>query len=247
MPMRTKAAIVTGTSRGIGEALGAALLEQGYRVYGVSRSESQRLHDEAHYTAMSCDLSDAEQVGLLAERLFREYPLASAEELLLINNAAMQEPLRPLEAVSVTEMTDHIQTSLLAPMALCSAFIRNTASLPMLKRIVNVTSGLALYSAPSMSLYCSSKAALNMLTRCIADEQRDRPYPVFAYAVDPGMTETQMQVTARSQPKGDFPYVDFFRESHEQGELRTSDEVAAEILRLLAMERPNGSLLRVSD
>ncbi|WP_338045890.1 SDR family NAD(P)-dependent oxidoreductase [Paenibacillus sacheonensis] len=179
-----------------------------------------------------------------ADRLFRDLAAGAGEELLLINNAAMLEPLGPIETLAAAAMSAHLQTSLTAPMILCGAFVRHAQRLPIAKRIVNVTSGLAVHSAPSMSLYCSSKAALNMLTRCIADEQRERPYPVFAYALDPGMTDTRMQTTARTRDAAEFPLQRFFAESFEQGKLQSPERVAAETLRLLEDDHPNGAVLR---
>ncbi|QHW29965.1 SDR family NAD(P)-dependent oxidoreductase [Paenibacillus rhizovicinus] len=243
MPTQGKTAVVTGASRGIGEALAASLLAQDYRVYGISRSASPSLAGSANYTAIACDLSDSAQTEAMADRLFRELAADPGEELLLINNAAMLEPLGPIESLSAAEMSRHLQTSLLAPMTLSSAFVRHAQQLPIAKRIVNVTSSLAIHSAPSMSLYCSSKAALNMLTRCIADEQRTQPYPILAYALDPGMTETRMQETARGRDKEAFPLQSFFRESFEQGRLQSPERVAAETLRLLADASPSGSVL----
>lgn len=242
-----RTAVVTGASRGIGEALAAALLARNYRVYGISRSDSGKLSGHTGYSAIACDLSDAARTEAMADRLFRELSAAGGGELLLINNAAMLEPLGPVESLGAADMSLHMHASLIAPMTLCGAFIRHTQQLPIAKRIVNVTSGLAIHSAPSMSPYCSSKAALNMLTRCIADEQRERPHPILAYALDPGMAETRMQATARNRDKADFPLQNFFRESHEQGRLRTPEHVAAETLRLLADVRPGaaGTVLHV--
>ncbi|SFI51171.1 benzil reductase ((S)-benzoin forming) [Paenibacillus sp. UNC496MF] len=247
MANETKVAIVTGASRGIGEALAATLHEKGYSVIGIARSTSGILSGLERFTPVSFDLSDAGKVEAMADRLFAEVAALAPEELLLVNNAAMLEPIRPIEAIRVPEMTAHIQTSLIAPMALCGAFVRHAQPLPIVKRIVNVTSGLAVHSAPWMSLYCSAKAALNMLTRCIADEQAGRPHPILAYALDPGMTDTRMQADARERSEADFPLQPFFRERFEQGGLWPPARVAAEAIRLLGYNHPNGSLLRVHE
>ncbi|SDW24606.1 SDR family NAD(P)-dependent oxidoreductase [Paenibacillus sp. CF384] len=240
-------AIVTGTSRGIGEAVALELLTDGYEVYGLSRSESSLLAGRDRFIPIPCDVADAEALEQTMNRLFQEITAdTDINELLLINNAAMLEPLKPIEAISASEMALHMQTSLLAPMLLCGRFIHHTRSLTTLRRktIINVTSGLAEYSAPSMSMYCSGKAALNMLTRCIADEQRDETNPVHVFAFDPGMTDTQMQTVARGRDKVDFPLQTFFQTSYEQGKLRSTADVAAELIRLLGESHQSGSVLR---
>ncbi|SFS75221.1 SDR family NAD(P)-dependent oxidoreductase [Paenibacillus sp. BC26] len=243
-------AIVTGTSRGIGEAVALELLTAGYEVYGLSRSESKVLVGRDRFTSVPCDLANAGELEQIIDRLFlniRED--AEISELLLMNNAAMLEPLKPIDAISALEMAAHLQTSLLAPMLLCSRFVHHTRAIAALRRktIINVTSGLAEYSAPSMSMYCSGKAALNMLTRCIADEQRDEANPVHVFAFDPGMTDTQMQTVARGRDKADFPLQSFFQTSYEQGKLRSSAEVAAELYRLLRESHQSGSVLRAFE
>ncbi|WP_308639353.1 SDR family NAD(P)-dependent oxidoreductase [Paenibacillus silvisoli] len=242
-------AIVTGTSRGIGEALALELLLSGYVVFGLSRSESTSvpLNEHERFTHMQGDLSDIAELEKTMEQLWLRLGHEAIEELLLVNNAAMLEPLRPIEQITPAEMAAHIQTSLLAPMALCGSFIRfsKAAVSPIhRKRIVNVTSGLADYSAPSMSLYCSSKAALNMLTGCIADEQRNEPDPVHVVAFDPGMTDTHMQTAARGRDAREFPLRSFFQDSYEQGRLRSPEAVARELLRLLNEPHDGGSVLR---
>ncbi|SEN36482.1 SDR family NAD(P)-dependent oxidoreductase [Paenibacillus sp. OV219] len=244
----SKAAIVTGVSRGLGEAIADVLIQQGYQVFGVARtSPVDRLTKETAFTYVSCDLADTSAVEVSFNSIAQSISLQPVDELLLINNAAMLEPLRPLPDLESSEMAKHLQTSLLAPMVLCSRFIKLVQDLPIRATIVNVTSGLGEYSAPSMSMYCSGKAALNMLTRCIADEQRDAVRPIQAYAFDPGMMETAMQVTARGKDREQFPLQRFFQESHETGKLREASEVAAELLRLLEKPHSNGIVLRAFE
>ncbi|AZN40952.1 SDR family NAD(P)-dependent oxidoreductase [Paenibacillus albus] len=243
-----KAAIVTGTSRGLGEAIANLLIQQGYHVYGIARSApGECLDKEAEFTNVSCDLADTAALEGAFDSIAQSLRAQPVEELLLINNAAMLDPLGPLPDLESAEMAKHLQTSLLAPMVLCSRFIKLVQNLHIRASIVNVTSGLGEHSAPSMSMYCSGKAAINMFTRCIADEQWDAANPVRAYAFDPGMVETAMQVTARGQDRTQFPLQRFFQESHETGKLRLASDVAAELLRLLELPHQNGSVLRAFE
>lgn len=240
-----KAAIVTGTSRGLGEAIAEALIQQGYHVYGMARTASvEELELEQAFTSVRCDLTDTASVEESFGHICGSFDLPQVEELLLINNAAMLEPLRPLYEIASSEMAKHLETSLLAPMVLCSLFIKLVQELPCRATIVNVTSGLGEYAAPSMSMYCSGKAAINMLTRCIAEEQRDAARPVYAYAFDPGMVDTAMQTIARGQEREQFPLQRFFQESYETSKLRQASEVASELLRILEGSHENGSLLK---
>ncbi|REE94524.1 benzil reductase ((S)-benzoin forming) [Paenibacillus taihuensis] len=245
-----KAAIVTGTSRGLGEAIAEELILQGYQVFGMARTApDERLARVDAFAFVQCDLADTGALEASFDYISRSVDISQVEELLLINNAAMLEPLRPLPEIAAAEMAKHLETSLLAPMVLCSRFIKLVQVQEQHScraTIVNVTSGLGEYAAPSMSMYCSSKAAINMLTRCIAEEQGDAARPVQAYAYDPGMIDTAMQTAARGQELGQFPLQRFFQESYETGKLRQASDVALELLRMLQEPHENGSLLKAT-
>lgn len=247
--MTKSIAIVTGASRGIGEALAIELLLKGYRVFGIARSTtvSKALLHHDQFTAIACDLSEAEDVEEMINSLFNNINYLETSELLLINNAAMLEPLKPIDQCGPAEMALHLHTNLLAPMILCSGFIRHTREWTIRKRIVNITSGMAEHSAPAMSQYASSKAGLNMLTRCIADEQRSAPHPVEIVAVDPGMADTRMQTTARSQTEPSSPMASFLQSAYEEGKLWTTKRVAEELLRRIEPVHLEGNLLRIYD
>ncbi|BBH19983.1 short-chain dehydrogenase [Paenibacillus baekrokdamisoli] len=242
-------AIVTGTSRGIGEALALSLLEKGFRVFGIARSNSlvEKLISHERFISISYDLSQTDGIARIMEELFNEINYSNTTEILLINNAAMLEPLKSIDQCDEAEMALHLHINLLAPMVLISSFIRHTQKWEIRKRIVNVTSGLAEYSAPSMSLYASSKAALNILSRCVADEQRQLSHPVEVVSVDPGMADTAMQTTARSQAADVFPMLTFFKSSYEDGKLWSAEEVAIKLLNRIEPIHLDGKLLRLYE
>jgi benzil reductase ((S)-benzoin forming) len=69
-----------------------------------------------------------------------------------------------------------------------------------------------------------------MLSKCIAEEQKHRPYPVKVAAIEPGMVETSMQALARSLPEEQFPMRSFFQTSFEEGKLDTPEAAAIRLL-----------------
>ena len=77
-----------------------------------------------------------------------------------------------------------------------------------------------------MSLYCASKAALNMFTSCIQLEDHKS---LTVYKVDPGMVDTSMQEVARNQEG--LAVANFFREAKETGALKSAEDAAKKIVR----------------
>src|SRR5256885_16904745 len=93
-------AIVTGVSRGLGEALALDLLGRGYDVLGIGRHDSPRL-THARYRFVRCDLADA---GALDEALAQPFDRAASahpDAATLINNAAAADPVGGLDRKSV--------------------------------------------------------------------------------------------------------------------------------------------------
>ncbi|MBB3109503.1 benzil reductase ((S)-benzoin forming) [Paenibacillus phyllosphaerae] len=243
--MKRDIVIITGASRGLGEALTLAYLKRGSYVYGLSRGVSEEAKAAERFTAVNVDLSSAAEVEMAMHRLFEQLDPASVEAITLINNAAMLEPIAPIDQCGTDDIADHIHTGLLAPVLLTSLFIGKTREWALAKKLAIVTSGMANYPTASMSLYCSVKAAVNIFTQSVRAEQRLAAHPVRVVAVDPGMIDTQMQVSARShQGEEAFPLGAFFQESYEQEKLVPADQVAARVIELLDQEQDNEAIVR---
>ena len=99
--------------------------------------------------------------------------------------------------------------------------------------LVNISSGAAKRAIPSWAAYCASKAALNMLTEAFYLEEKERGIDLTAYAVSPGVIDTDMQVQIRGARLEDFSAVDNFKKMKENDELFSADEAAARLVALL--------------
>jgi benzil reductase ((S)-benzoin forming) len=86
--------IITGTSRGIGEALAEMLLEDGQYVVGISRGISAVLTKYENYTHYLFDLGETDQIEQLLTNILGQIGSKEKEMICLFNNAAMLEPLR---------------------------------------------------------------------------------------------------------------------------------------------------------
>ncbi|MDR6551658.1 SDR family NAD(P)-dependent oxidoreductase [Paenibacillus qinlingensis] len=238
--------IITGASSGLGAELTRQLLAEDNVVYCLSRTENTDIVREAsgyRYQFIAIDLTRVETLNGRIQEMISTIDPSHLDSITLINNAAMVSPIKDIEACTQEEIMLHIQLNLTAPVLLSSSFISLTSGWNVKRRLVNISSGSAKYPAPSMSLYCSTKSALNMFSQCVGLEQEDEPHAVQVFAVDPGMMDTEMQKKARDS---DFPLTGYFTKQKEEGNLADPVDVAHQILTLInAPLIKNGDIHRV--
>jgi len=221
--------LVTGNSRGLGAALAAQARAAGHVVIGVSRSGGTRGDD------VRLDLARPEAIDdILAPRL-RERIAPDVEQYVLVNNAAMLGPVGP--RYDAPAVSAHMAVNLVAPIVLSRVFIETLATVAAVKRIVNLSSGAATRAIPGWSLYGASKAGLDHFARVLAAEQALVERPVQVVNFSPGVIDTGMQAEIRAAAPEDFPQVGHFRALHEEGALRSPDQVARKLLAGLASRR----------
>ena len=100
------------------------------------------------------------------------------------------------------------------------------------KQIVNISSGAAVKAYKGWSLYCSSKAGLDMATKSMAKEQSSSKNPVKINAIYPGVVETDMQEKIRSSSKQNFEEVERFVNLKNKNQLYTTGFVAKKIFQI---------------
>ena len=193
-----KVAIVTGASRGIGDAAAMALAEAGASVMlaarggGQAEANAQRINAAGGKAlALQCDVSDY----AASQKLVHDTTLRFGPPDVLVNNAGVIEPISMVATGDPREWARSIEINLIG------AYYVIRAMLPgMLERghgdIINVSSGAALRPLEGWSAYCSGKAGLAMLTRAIDLEHRADGIRVFGF--QPGTTDTDMQVAIRA-------------------------------------------------
>jgi len=229
------AALVTGASRGLGEALALELGRQGAKVVLVARSRAalepivRRIVEqggEAH--AIAADLGEKNDI----------YPLAGAATALvgpidlLIHNASELGPT-PLGLLLDTECEDLqrvLDVNLVGPFRL-SKIIAGSMALRKTGTIVHVSSDASVNAYERWGAYSVSKAALDHLSRIWAAELGS--HGVRSFSVDPGEMDTRMHAAA-------LPDAD-------RATLARPADVAAKILELVRSERtPNGGRVEVA-
>ena len=238
--------LITGTSRGIGEALTQRILEDGNTVLGISRKQSEALK-AATYHHLSFDLTETARFNQIMEKINEIFDWQSFNFACLINNASAVEPVGSIEKCPAAEIETHVKIGLVAPMLLTSMFIKRFADEKIRKKVVFISSGAAFTPLADESIYCSSKAGINMLAQCIGLEQKDKEFGFEVHTIGPGMVDTSMQLAIRSKTSEEFVLAGFFKQAFEDGKLQEPGKVAEKIFTILENKYEQGKYVSVSD
>lgn len=189
-----KRAIVTGSTRGIGRAIGIELLQTGYEVafnYAYHQEQAELLQNElaqmgfwGRYQMIQADLSQPEGIDRLTDQL---EPRFHSLDALILNAATTQRG--SLQELTYESWERILRTNLTIPLFLvqrCAPWLRSDGCILFL--------GAVMGQFPhAMSLgYGTSKAALHYLTRALVKEFSERQVRVNCVA--PGFVETDWQI-----------------------------------------------------
>ncbi|NLG98972.1 MAG: SDR family NAD(P)-dependent oxidoreductase [Chloroflexi bacterium] len=246
--MNSRVLIITGASRGLGAAAARAAAELGANVTLASRSpdglNAVLKEIEAggrRGLAVRADVSRADDCREVIRQTVEAFGRIDG----LINNSGMIEPIAPLAEADIDEWALNLSVNLLAPVRLIQL------ALPHLRqsrgRIVNVTSGAAVAVIGGWTAYSAAKAALNHLTRILAQEEPQ----VTTLALRPGIVDTAMQSAIRAKGKGRMAEANYRRlaGAYETGTLLPPD-LPGRAMALLALYAPpewSGEVLNWDD
>lgn len=234
--------IITGTSRGLGEALARRLLSPEHHLLCISRNRNVGLIAESeHIDYFEFDLNNIGQVDGLMRDVFNKIDESEAEAIYLVNNAAVVTPLSSIEHGSTEELTTNVHVNLLAPILLTSMFIRFSQHLRIPKRVLNISSLSSKSHLSGMSVYSAAKAGLDVFSKCVGKEQGEGTYSVKVISVWPGMIDTSLQEEARSANKDVFAASDLFSMVKDKGMLASPTTIAEKLVDLLLSDQfPQG-------
>lgn len=217
--------LVTGASRGIGQAIASEMVSAGYRVLGTATSEvgrqqiSDQLGDNGRGYILR--LSDDQSVSqcLSALKADNETPLV------LINNAGITKD-NLMMRMKLEEWHDVLATNLTGVFQLSQGLLRGMMKAKF-GRVINISSVVGSMGNPGQSNYAASKAGVEGLTRSLAAEVASRNITVNAVA--PGFIATDMTDTLTEAQQAQM------LERIPAGRLGRSSEVAS-LVRFLASE-----------
>jgi NAD(P)-dependent dehydrogenase (short-subunit alcohol dehydrogenase family) len=221
-----RVALVTGATRGIGRAIAAKLVEEGFHTIALARQVPEALPLPGLDFA-ACDVAD----GAAVRALFAELGRRHGRLDLLVNNAGVAGA-DTMDA----EADDALWHSIIG-VNLHGTYHCCKQALPWLPdhggRIVNIASTLGLRGVPDQAAYCAAKHGVVGLTRALA--LRLAPRGITVNAICPGWVETEM-AEGRFRELG--VGIEDIRRTVPTGHLVQPDEVA-ELVAFLA--RPAAS------
>ena len=181
---------ITGASRGIGAAAVDAFVGAGARVVLFARNHTAMKEVAQPFGENVCviqgDVSQADDINAAIIKAQEHFGRLDV----LINNAATLDP------ISHQDVGDIDQWSKLIDVNVKGVFYANRAALPIMidqgsGTIITVGSGAANNALEGWSAYCTSKAAVSMLSKCTDLEYRHKG--IRAMTLSPGTVATQMQ------------------------------------------------------
>jgi len=195
-----RTAVITGASRGLGEAMARALAEAGAAVALVARNTTrleqvresivQRGGTAAIFTA---DVTQEDDVARLAAAVHQRF----AHPQILINNAGTNVRSNIVD-FSLKDFRSVLDASLISTFLMCRAFVPGMRGTGY-GRIVNMTSIMSHVSIAGRTAYSSAKAALLGLTKALALELASDGITVNG--ISPGPIGTDMNLALMSNPE----------------------------------------------
>ena len=231
-PLAGQLGLVTGASRGIGEATALALAEAGMHVVLTARDDRalEAVEEKIHAAGGSAtiaplDLAEPDAVARLASAVSGRWDKLDA----LVINAAILPELSSVTDISAKQFSQALTVNVLATQTLLAAFHR------MLKaaeagKVIGLTSSVGADPRAYWGAYGASKAAFDTLLSCYAQENA-KVSRIATAIVDPGATRTAMRARA-------FP-------GEDPNTVKGPEVVANEIVRLLGEGFVNGIKFRV--
>jgi NAD(P)-dependent dehydrogenase (short-subunit alcohol dehydrogenase family) len=194
-------ALVTGASRGIGEAIAKTLAGQGARVIVTARRIDglKRVVEEINAgggsaVAIACHLGEMEQIGLLFEQVRNEYGKLD----ILVNNAGTNPFFGDVLSADEKAWDKTVDVNLKG------YFFMSQNGAKIMKDqgggvIVNIASVNGIRPAPFQGIYSITKAGIISMTQSFAKELA--PFHIRVNAVLPGLTDTKFSALMIQSPE----------------------------------------------
>ena len=232
--------ILTGASRGLGQAMAVQYLADGAFVLGLSRRESTALRPfgAGGLEQWPADLADplpvAERLGAWLADFERRAAGHLPARVRVIHNAALISEPGDVVASAPDDLARSLRVGLEAPVALTATFLCATASWSASdRRVLFVSSGLGRRPMAGNAAYCAQKAGLDHFARALALEEGARPHGARVASVAPGIIDTDMQRQLRGADARRFPQQATFADFHSSGALDSPAVAAGKLIALL--------------
>jgi len=185
----SKMVVVSGATKGLGQAISKQLVENGYTIVGVSRSNSKEFSElMSNHSGFvffhAFDFFNTDKISALVKEIVKIHGRPYA----LINNAALGHD-GVLATMHEKDIHDLIKVNIEAPILLAK-YVSRSMLLNKVGRIVNVGSIIGSTGFNGLSVYGATKSALGGFTKSLARELGKANITVNTLA--PGYMETNM-------------------------------------------------------
>jgi NAD(P)-dependent dehydrogenase (short-subunit alcohol dehydrogenase family) len=232
---RKPAALITGTSAGLGRGLAQALLARDWSVYGCSR----RASDLDGLRSARVDLTRHAAVGPALEGLVAGVPALD----LVVLNAGILGAIRDIGETPLEDLQRVMETNVWANKTVLDWLLHSDRPV---RQILLISSGAAVLGNRGWGGYALSKAALNMLTRLYAHEFPDTHLAALA----PGIIDTAMMDRLCDETDATrFPALERLQSARGTDAMPEPMEAAERILSVLdeLRTRPSGSFVDIRE
>lgn len=231
--LQGRRALVTGGSRGIGEAVAARLAEEGAQVLIAARKPEgieaalQRLRARvpgAKFEGVCLHVGDSEAMASQVDALVSTFGLPD----ILINNAATNPHFGPILTADPGIWRKTFEVNVFGPFALTQQFATRWLDAGIAGNVVFVSSIMGLRSAPFQGVYGTTKAALVSLVQTLAVEWGGAGIRVNALA--PGLVDTRFASALTQSPE----ILTSFKDHTALGRIAEPDEMAGTVAWLVS-------------
>ena len=195
--LKDKVIVITGASRGIGEAIARACVEHGAKVVLASRKQADLDRVAAALPgalAVACHTGHAAEVEALMVRAVEAFGRVDG----VVNNAATNPYFGPLIDTPDAAIDKTIEVNVRGYLYVARAFVKHARTRGGGGAIVNLASVAGLRAAPMQGIYGATKAAVISLTQTLAFELGGSQIRVNAIA--PGLVETKFAAAIVGNP-----------------------------------------------
>ncbi len=233
--------VVTGASRGIGAGL-AKIFDHAELRLGLCSRRPPALAPSPTVLAEQVDVTDGPAVEDFALQVFEKFGAIDV----WINNAGILDPVGPLREIPAAEFKRNLDVNVMGVFHGSRTYASLVRKHQKSGVLINISSGAGRNGYAGWSAYCASKAAVDLLTECIQLEEQEAG--LRAYALAPGVIDTDMQTRIRECTPEQFPTVEKFRQMKSENTFNSIEAVAERIQAIaFGAERPGSVRMDLRD
>ncbi len=229
-----KSIIITGISGGLGRALFDQLHPKDVNLLCISRrflpyQAELAKEQSSRIFLLQKDLRQVKELPVSTE-LAHFINRTKTDEVVLIHNAGMIDPIGAIGELDYDQMVDAIQVNFTSPMVMTNEFIAAVTETGVkAAQVLYISSGAAKRVIEGWSVYCAAKAGSEMFFDVLA-AQYARDERITVANINPGVMDTEMQNKIRLSGDVYFPERERYVQLKEEGKLPSPETVAQRII-----------------